>query len=181
MDRALIERMVGAVVLVLLLVVLAPALLDGRLNTDSPELNQSMPPETERRQHRTEVIILNAPRDPVSEPANTVVSVESPINKSAPKPSPKLSPKPILERAPTGFAVQLGSFAERGNAERYATQVRAEGFSVFIGRAISGAGPVYRVYSGPQFSRAAAEQLAVKLRAGKHSTMVVDLGDGSGR
>jgi cell division septation protein DedD len=30
MDRALIERMVGAVVLVVLIVVVAPALLDGR-------------------------------------------------------------------------------------------------------------------------------------------------------
>ena len=56
MDRALIERMVGAVVLVLLLVVVAPALLDGRRVVDRESLNSGVDGPT-----RTEVIVLNAP------------------------------------------------------------------------------------------------------------------------
>jgi len=55
MDRALIERMVGAVVLVLLLVVVAPALLDGRRDSDG-DGRDSDPDES----IRTEVIVLNS-------------------------------------------------------------------------------------------------------------------------
>jgi cell division septation protein DedD len=119
MDRALIERMVGAAVLVLVLVMLAPALLDGdRIGGDADNSG-----EQDGRGLRTEVIILNEPLnanlvadpepDPVEFPApleqETVAAavkpvpvekVATPAPTPTPKPEPKPKPKPKPKPAP---------------------------------------------------------------------------------
>ena len=56
MDRALIERMLGAAVLVFLLVVIAPALLDGEIKDSANKPGEGKPGST-----RTQVIILGRP------------------------------------------------------------------------------------------------------------------------
>lgn len=64
----------------------------------------------------------------------------------------------------SGYVVQLGSFASRSNAERLAQQVHALGYTVSVSRGTRGR-HLYRVQVGPARERAAAEQLAGKLRA----------------
>jgi len=61
------------------------------------------------------------------------------------------------------YVVQLGSFANRANAERLAQQVHALGYPVGVSRGTTGR-RLYRVQVGPTRDRAAAEQLAAKLR-----------------
>ena len=56
MDRALLERMIGAVVLVLALVVFAPALLDGSREDGRPLQAD--------RANETRVLIVNKANDP---------------------------------------------------------------------------------------------------------------------
>lgn len=71
--------------------------------------------------------------------------------------------------------MQLGSFAERANAERYAARVSDEGFDVFIVRAATTTLQVYRVYAGPEDSREQAGGLAERLQGKGHAVMVVEL------
>lgn len=178
MDRALIERMVGAGVLVLVLVLFAPALLDGR--KDDLDL------EVSGEGLRTEVIVLNAPLDanPTDEASEEraaelpAIQPKSAPETEAPAPARVALAKPVVKkpRRPTGFAVQLGSFSERANAEKFAVGVRDEGFEVFITRTGTSSGPVYRVHAGPRSTRAAAENLAELLAVSGRSVMVVDLG-----
>jgi cell division protein FtsN len=68
--------------------------------------------------------------------------------------------------------VQLGSFSKRSNAERLAQQVHGQGFTVSVSRGTAGR-RLYRVQVGPARERAAAEQLAAKLRTQGHAGAVV--------
>ena len=194
MDRALIERLIGAVVLVLLLVIVAPALLDGR----KPEGPGKELTRIDTDELRTEVIVLNAPLDAAAEPDVPPAPeapgqpeelipepvAPAPVARTTPPPEPAPVAKPVPQAkpavvaksgAPEGFAVQLGSFAQRDNAEKYALAVRREGFEVFVARAAASSGSVYRVYAGPRASRAEAEQLASGLAARGRSGLVIDL------
>jgi cell division septation protein DedD len=265
MDRALIERMVGAVVLVLVLVMLAPALLDGERNGEGTDSSSA----SEQGRMRTEVIVLNEPLNPraVAEPeadsvefpvakgstdrkktdqgksdpqkispdrvarqkesaadkqsvapAKPVVAraepepvkpkqtaaalADKPIQKAAPiatKVAPPVpAPQPVAKAIvtqrqapaqsvplrsppPAGFAVQLGSFSSRENAENYALAVRKEGFEVFLTLAAMPSGSVYRVHAGPRPTRAAAEKLSAVLAGSGRSVMIVDLNAQGGK
>ena len=175
MDRTLLERMVGAVVLVLLFVLFAPVLLDGSVDGDADKRAEP----SAQGAKRTEVIILNAPvnaQPRAAEPAGESAAKRN--VKRAARPA-KATPRTSSTAAPppTGFAVQLGSFSERENAARYAERVKTEGFAAFIVRAAASSGAVYRVYSGPVDSRDAAGELAEKLQAVGHNVMVAELGN----
>jgi DedD protein len=65
----------------------------------------------------------------------------------------------------SGWAVQLGSFASRINAQRLVKQLKAKGFSAFVVAGGGSSGKLYRVRVGPQPDRAAAGALASKLRS----------------
>jgi DedD protein len=69
------------------------------------------------------------------------------------------------------YVVQLGSFANRANAERLARKVRAQGFPVSVSQGSSGR--LYRVRVGPAHDRAAAGELVQQLRAHGHSGAIV--------
>jgi DedD protein len=176
MDRTLVERMVGAVVLVFLLVIFAPALLDGSADNGAAEdAGDASDSGT-----RTQVIILNAPVNaPVNTPVQAVDAPREAPRKVAVAAAPVAAAKSstVVEKAPPqGFAVQLGSFSAVANARRYTSEVKAQGFNVFVIRASSSGAAVYRVYSGPESSREKAGALAGKLKAAGHNVMVVDLG-----
>ncbi len=65
----------------------------------------------------------------------------------------------------TGWAVQLGVFASRENAERLASEVRAKGFKASVSPVTSGGRKLFRVRVGPTTDRAAAQELQAKLKA----------------
>jgi DedD protein len=180
MDRALIERMVGAVVLVVLLVVVAPALLDGRRDADidrGADVDGTL---------RTEVIVLNGrnAESEVSLPAPGEKQIELPpapaTLKVESKPAPTITRKPatppVSARKPEGYAVQIGSFSRKENADQFAAGLSGEGFSVFVMSAKTTAGTVYRVNAGPRATRADAEKLAAVISQSGRSVMVVELG-----
>ena len=188
MDRALIERMVGAVVLVLLLVVVAPALLDGSRDSDSEDRQSDVDGAT-----RTEIIVLNGP--PGIQEAQPATGSDQPVAQTvqpaarAPKPESKPEPKPAPEpvvrqqpaaqeaarRQPEGYAVQIGSFASKDNADQFAAGLSGEGYAVFVMAARTAAGKVYRVNAGPRATRADAEKLAATISKSGRSVMVIEL------
>jgi cell division septation protein DedD len=71
-----------------------------------------------------------------------------------------------------GWVVQLGSFANRSNADRLAQQVRSLGYPVSVSRGATGR-RLYHVQAGPTPERSAAEQMATKLAAQGHKGPVI--------
>ncbi|MGI9291351.1 MAG: SPOR domain-containing protein [Gammaproteobacteria bacterium] len=166
--------MVGAAVLVLLFVVFAPMLLDGR--DDDSDSGKS----ATARDKKTKVIVLNQPVDKTSSPVSDKSDVATKADVSPVPDKPRA--KPTAEAPRKGFAVQLGSFTSRDNAVGFAGSLQGAGYEVFVIRGSSSSGAVYRVYAGPRDSREAADELAVRLAREGQSVMVVDLSgsDGTG-
>jgi DedD protein len=63
------------------------------------------------------------------------------------------------------WAVQLGSFVSRDNAEKLARQLRAQGFGVYVLPGGAGSLLRYRVRIGPMPDRSAATQTVAKLKS----------------
>ena len=171
MDRSLLERMIGATVLVILLVVVAPALLDGQRDEppagDEVVIRNAPPAE----QTRIETITLNsqpAPSEPrpVAEPAP---KAERPAESSKAKPVVRTDPPP-----PAGqWMVQLGSFSGRDNAQKFADQLKGDGFPALVVAFRSGNKAMYRVQVGPRPDRPQAERLQASLQKAGHKGIVM--------
>lgn len=199
MDRALKERVIGAVVLVVAVVLLVPVFLDGP-SDDAANVRESITlPGQDEQGARQKTIVLERDRDqPVpaplpaepqpaepqpSKPAPAVVRQAAPepektAEKTAEKlPSPQPSPKSAKSapaKSATGmWAVQLGSFSNQVNAERLAANLRKEGFAAFLSELNSGGKQLHRVRIGPQKDRASAESVAAKLGTAGHKGQVV--------
>ncbi len=107
--------------------------------------------------------------------ASTPAPTAAPPKPAATLPKPTATPAVRTEtaRAPApqdpvtrgGFAVQLGSFVSRENAERLVREMTAKGFNAFLAPPITTGGrELYRVRVGPTRDRASAEALAAQLR-----------------
>ena len=163
----------------MLFVVFAPALLDG--TSEDEESYSADKPDDGRK---TKVIVLNEPEQamPAEEPEEKAREPEEkkPVAVTpppAPKPAPREQSSSRSKR-PTGFAVQLGSFSSRENADSFAKTVGAAGYDIMMIQAASSGGLKYRVYAGPEKTRAEAEKLAARLQAEGQSVLVVDLDQG---
>lgn len=71
------------------------------------------------------------------------------------------------------WAVQLGSFSNRANAEKLAADLRNDGFAAFLSQLGTSNGELHRVRIGPQKDRNAAETVAAKLGKSGHKGQVV--------
>jgi DedD protein len=72
------------------------------------------------------------------------------------------------------WAVQLGSFASKANAEKLVHQLQAAaGSSVYVVSGGSGSSLRYRVRMGPLADRGAAERVVLKLKAQGHAATIV--------
>ena len=72
-----------------------------------------------------------------------------------------------------GWAVQLGVFASRDNADRLAREVKGSGYPVVVNEVSGNGKKLYRVRVGPEADRGAAVALSGKLRAAGHAGSVV--------
>jgi DedD protein len=63
------------------------------------------------------------------------------------------------------FAVQLGSFANRSNADKLVHQLKAQGFPIYVAAEGTGGAARYRVRVGPLSDRDAAERTLARLKA----------------
>src|ERR1700691_1409608 len=214
MDRRVKERLVGASILVVLIVLIVPELLSG----PAPAPVGPRPPVSAQEPVRNVTVDLATAKAPALElamdPAATpgAVAASAAAGTGAMVPSPAAgppttagpsassspsstaaprapSPEPLESAAPApttpaatavakpaaahGWAVQLGSFASRANADKLARQVKEQGFSVFVLPGGSGGAQRYRVRIGPLADRTAATQTEAKLKALGHMGTVV--------
>ena len=174
MDRALKERIIGAVILVLFVVLVVPVFLDGRADDDEIISEHVSLPGQSGEQNRT--VVLNRDRtEPVpAGVADNASKQEDPKPQSA-EVKRETAPAQIkAETSPTGmWAVQLGSFSERENAERLAVELKELKFAAFLSQAPSESGSLHRVRIGPLKDRESADAMAERLQKAGHKGQVV--------
>ena len=215
MDRQLLERMIGAGVLMVVLVLVVPAILDSGQDDESgdgavvasgstatPEFDQptrthtmllDQQPETPPVARETPEVVVAQPEQsaapaeakvsatvtppPVEAKSEQSTKVAKPATKkesvtvtqSVEKANPKVATAapPARQKAEsvptTGWAVQLGSFGDKQNAERLASVVSKKGFSTYLMSSQQAGKTLYRVRVGPRDSRAQATELAERL------------------
>jgi DedD protein len=105
-----------------------------------------------------------APMPPASAPRPDAAATQPPVQRVG-------SPQ---ERG--SFAVQLGSFGSRENADRLVREMTAKGFAAFLAPPITTGGrELFRVRVGPTRDRASAEALATQLKRVGQSGSVVPI------
>ena len=209
MERALKERIVGAVVLVVFVVLVVPIFLDGPpgdgeivservalpgqddqksqtivldRNRDEPvptAESASPPPARDEEPDSTPQVTQQATPQP--QPVAAEAKPEPEPAKAEPEPEPKSAEPPATRPAatqpaasPTGmWAVQLGSFSNKENAEDLAASLRKQGYAAFVSQLRTDSGVLHRVRIGPQKDRASAEAMAARLAKVGHDGKVM--------
>jgi cell division septation protein DedD len=195
------ERLTGAIILVVLIVLVVPELLTGPIRSTPPAVAVASSAEepplrsytinlAEETHSRTGTHGASGPQQPAplaAQPADTAPA--GPAGSAAPAPAAAITGSaaasmrvtehaaPATTTAPAAassgaLVVQLGSFASRANAERLAGRLRAQGFTVRVSQGSSGR-HLYRVRVGPVNDHAAATELAEQLRSAGHAGSIV--------
>jgi DedD protein len=99
----------------------------------------------------------------------------TPTPAQSPAPAPRSEPQKPAAVASGSFAVQLGSFSVRDNADRLVRDMTAKGFAAFVSPIKSGGREIFRVRVGPTRDRAQAEALAAQLRRIGQSGAIVPI------
>lgn len=183
MERALKERLAGAVVLVLAGVLFIPMLLGGREQATpvSTPLALPEPVEAQTRQHTFELDGTPQPVPRVESDAANIprASVEGIVPEARQSDPPAAAPplpdatEAVRAMPAAAWAVQVGSFANRENAERLVGALQQRGHPAFVARHEAEGRTRYRVRVGPETTRELAEQLAMRLRAEGEQTSLV--------
>ena len=185
MDRGLKERLVGAVVLVVLGVWLIPWVLDGSNDSVEPdEVSLTLPVPSDDDQLRSQTIVLDndrglptpVPDDPTDTEVEPAAVLPPPVT---PAPSESTTPAeapPVSEPSATvaatpnpqseaGWYIQAGAYEDVENARRQAERVSALGFDAKVSAFTTNGRTMQRVRIGPQQSRDSAEAVASSLSA----------------
>lgn len=224
MERALKERIIGAVVLVIFVVLVVPIFLDGP-PTEAPIVSErlllpgqeaqdtkmvvldrersvpipaasnaaeSTPPSAEQAAAETETTpkplvaaateTSPAAESPTASPTSSAASpaaepiarpVEAAADSAQAVVSPTASPTVPAASATGMWAVQLGSFSNKENAEALAANLRKQGYAAFLSRTQNAGNELHRVRIGPQKDRESAEQMAARLAKVGHRGQVL--------
>lgn len=212
MDRALKERLIGAIVLVVVAVLVVPVFLDGPAAPDAVISEPVTLPGQNDQPRTQQTIVLQRDRN---EPVPSATPAPDPVPDSPPESTPAAAtpdpgetlvdeasdtppasqgsqsqaiareqaqsePSPAEANTATTpsaggslWAVQLGSFSNRDNAEKLAADLRSQGYAAFLSRLDTSNGELHRVRVGPQKDRDAAERVAETLAKAGHKGQVV--------
>jgi len=195
MERALKERIIGAIVLVILVVLVVPIFLDGPPEDGEIVSKRVLLPGQKDQDIKT--VVLERGR---SEPIPAASDTDAGIGKTEEVPAQPKVTQPAIETAPqqeivreeqdpatqprtepakpaastTGmWAVQLGSFSNKENAEKLAADLRKQGYAAFLSQLQTSSAQLHRVRIGPQKDRASAEAMAARLLKVNHKGQVV--------
>lgn len=193
MDNAVKERLVGAAVLVLLVVIVVPALLSGpRESPSSTEADaaEAGVPEgpagevrvveidlTGKQGQPAAAIVLDPVADPAADPATVPApgpqtgtedpGPDNPAGVAAPT-EPPPSPSQQVAEAPAppagGWAVQVAALSSGDAATKLAADLKARGYSAFVLEHRADGRIFYRVRVGPESQRERADALAARLQ-----------------
>jgi DedD protein len=193
------ERLTGAIILVALIVLLVPELLTGPVRSaaranpvassrEEPPLRSYTIKLADETHPRSSAAVHSGPEQPAPLAAGADAAGAQPGAEEPTFPAPPpaatsarephgtaatgaTTPPQASAEVAGGYVVQLGSFANRANADRLAQQVHTQGFPVSVSRGTTGR--LYRVRVGPARDRATASELAQQLSARGHSGKIV--------
>lgn len=172
-DGGLKQRLVGAVVLVILAVIVIPMLLSGEGHSPLTKSNIPPPPASE---FSSKIIPLED--IPPTGSLNPVPAELAPVVKPVPlapaPPAAQKAPAQVLsmpgsrvDKAPsataTGWVVRLGSFANEQNAHALRDQLRSKGYQPLVEKITANGATLLRVSVGPEPDRKRAEAVRDKL------------------
>ena len=194
MERKLKERIIGAIILVVFVVLVVPVFLDGPPDGATVSERVLLPGQEGQD---TKTVVLNRERDEPIPAANIQENAGTPHDVAVSEPAEeKPAPAPVIEPEParveaqsvpepqpdvtgraassTGmWAVQLGSFSNKQNAEKLAADLRKQGYAAFLSQLKTSSGQLHRVRIGPQKDRESAEAMAARLLKVNHKGQVV--------
>jgi DedD protein len=147
----------------------------GAVELPTPPVASPMAVPGEEAVPETAAVDDVEPAGPAAAPVTTVPAqapmaaqpAPAPASAPASTPAPRVETRAVAAPPPTSggaFAVQLGSFSSRDNANRLVREMTAKGFAAFVAPITSNGRELYRVRVGPARDRAAAEALATQLR-----------------
>lgn len=190
MEIRLKERLVGAMVLVLVAVIFIPMVLDGPNANRRISQSVALPDPAESDARRTVRLDLDAAASetPVESTAESSTGSTEPVaidlvpsqeQTAARTPEANESPKPVTSKpeatasqpmasedvADASWTVQAGSFSSDENAETLAAKLRKLGHPAYVSRYNDGKRTHYRVRVGGFPSRDAAQRKADEIRA----------------
>jgi DedD protein len=207
MDRRVKERLVGATILVVLLVLIVPELLSGpkspapakvpalpATETTEPMRNVTVDlatrkataadldaasatgsaagPDSDAASSAASNATSTPPAEAPSAAAPTISTLRAqqpsdapPVENGVPPPRSSLTAKTAAshDAAHAGWAVQLGSFASRVNADTLVRQLKGHEAPAYVLSSGRGTELRYKVRIGPLADRAAAERMRLKL------------------
>lgn len=111
--------------------------------------------------------VTSPPTPPPTTAATPPATQTPPVSQQAPPPaqsqtSRPASPSPPPATADGAFALQLGAFSVRANADRLVAELKEKGFAAYIGRP-SADSSLFAVRVGPFQTRAQAESMQDRL------------------
>lgn len=186
MDRALKERVIGAIVLVVVAVMIVPVFLDGTANdTEIVSEVVTLPGQNDQESMKQTIVLTRDRAEPVPasthapkpaatkpEPARSKPQVAATATATPPVSAAK-EPTVATQSSTGMWAVQLGSFSNQENAERLAADLRKQGYAAFLSKLDADSGALHRVRIGPQKDRESAESVAAQLAKSGHTGQVV--------
>jgi len=132
-----------------------------------------VPPATTATNPTVPAMVPNHEAATVPTPAVTALTHSNVPPRTESAHPPLIVPPAKVPTASGSFAVQLGTFGKRENADRLARDMTAKGFSAFVVPTNTNGNELFRVRVGPARDRASAEALAAQLkRAGQSGSVV---------
>jgi DedD protein len=195
MERVLKERIIGAIILVIFVVLVVPIFLDGPPAEGEIVSERVLLPGQEGQSSKT--VILDRERsDPIpaasigqrevatesetlAEPVIDKPTPQAVVEKAPARDEPETAPEAATAEAQSAasttgmWAVQLGSFSNKDNAEKLAADLRKQGYAAFLSQTQTGARTLHRVRIGPQKDRDSAESMAARLLKVGHKGQVL--------
>ncbi|HEV2322277.1 MAG TPA: SPOR domain-containing protein [Gammaproteobacteria bacterium] len=179
MEIGMKERLIGAVVLVVLGIIIIPLFLKGSSPDNGASQSVTLPPSDSTAPQQQYTLALSpataaagaalapaaataVPQQPVLNP----VPVQKPVVHDIPrKPSRVAAQAP----APQGkWVVQAGSYGSEANAGKVVSTLTQQGFHAYISRFSKSGHTFYRVRVGPYADRAAADKAVAAVGRAYH-------------
>jgi DedD protein len=198
MDTPSKERLVGAMIFVVLIVLLVPEILSGPHHVASTpaagstansltrtytiDLGNPVKPTLATAAHTKPPplpppqVVTPSPAEssvPTSTQSASITVPGAPTSASAPTASTAAPANPASNKESWG--AQLGSFSKAENAERLAATLRAKGYRAFVSPIGAGSHVLHRVRVGPEPTRDAAQTLITRLKRDGANASVVTI------
>jgi DedD protein len=154
LDKALQQRLIGAILLVALGVIFIPVLLDGSGFKSRNSRSIEMPPEPEFPP------LSEIKLDPVIPTHVKQRSVSAPVIKPE---SSKPKTKTALKQPGNAFALQVSTVTIKKNAYALRDKLRKDGYSAYVESSTKNGKTSYRVRIGPELDMSKLEKMKATL------------------